>query len=50
MLGHNPEEFCRICQQIEIIMKEGNPGDGAHDADLAELVGRTNVHIFLVPR
>ena len=23
---------------------------GAHDADLAELVGRTNVHIFLVPR
>ena len=22
----------------------------AHDADLAELVGRTNVHIFLVPR
>ena len=31
------------------------PGSGiapgrAHDADLAELVGRTNVHIFLVPR
>ena len=23
---------------------------GAHDADLAKLVGRTNVHIFLVPR
>ena len=26
------------------------PGIRAHDADLAKLVGRTNVHIFLVPR
>ena len=48
--GGGREEVSELCEDHRPSRGDDLAGSGAHDADLAELVGRTNVHIFLVPR